>query len=63
MTTKPTRPSAAAPPTSRATCRMTTARGNRCTGEPLDPDPKAVQICIRHAGEVMALINEKRNRR
>lgn len=43
----------------RATCRMTTAKGNRCTGEALDPDAKVVQICTRHAAEVMQLINER----
>lgn len=51
------------PTTGRATCRMTTARGHRCTAEPLDTDPKAIQICARHAAEVMTLINEKRNAR
>lgn len=49
-------------PTSRATCRMHTARGRRCTAEPLDTDPKAIQICARHAAEVMTLINERATR-
>lgn len=52
-----TRPAPAATP--RATCRMTTTRGNRCTGEALDSDPKAVQICARHAAEVMQLISDR----
>ncbi|MFD0772628.1 hypothetical protein ACFQZ2_01680 [Streptomonospora algeriensis] len=48
--------------TARAQCRMTTAKGERCTGESLDPDPKAVQVCQRHAAEVMALIADHRKR-
>ncbi|WP_435107329.1 hypothetical protein [Nocardiopsis synnemataformans] len=61
--TTPTAGNAPVPPrASRATCRMTTARGNRCTGEALDPDLKAIQICARHAGEVLALINERTSR-
>lgn len=51
------------PTTGRATCRMHTTRGRRCTAEPLDTDPKAIQICARHAAEVMQLINEKRKNR
>ncbi|WP_067967490.1 hypothetical protein [Nocardiopsis trehalosi] len=43
----------------RATCRMTDRLGDRCTGEALDPDPKTIQICQRHAGEVMVLINDR----
>jgi hypothetical protein len=46
-------------PSTRVTCRVLTARGDRCTGEALDPDPKTIQICQRHAGEVMALINDR----
>ncbi|GAA4911394.1 hypothetical protein [Streptomonospora salina] len=46
----------------RAQCRMTNAKGDRCTGEALDPDPKAIQVCQRHAAEVMALIADHRKR-
>lgn len=47
----------------RATCRFMTAKGNRCTGEALDPDPKVVQVCARHAAEVMELIADHKARR
>jgi hypothetical protein len=60
--TAPTADAPVPPRASRATCRMTTARGNRCTGEALDPDLKVIQICARHAGEVLALINERTSR-
>ncbi|MDA2805726.1 hypothetical protein [Nocardiopsis suaedae] len=44
----------------RTTCRVLTARGKRCTGEALDPDPKAIQICQRHAAEVMRLVTDRK---
>lgn len=47
------------PPNPRFYCAMTNAMGNRCTGEALDPDPVAIQICLRHAGEVLELINQR----
>jgi len=50
------------PANPRPQCRMTRSNGERCTGEALDRDPKAVQICMRHAGEVMALVNERARR-
>lgn len=46
----------------RATCRMHTARGRRCTAEALDTDPKVIQVCARHAAEVMSLVNERATR-
>ncbi|MFE1104125.1 hypothetical protein ACFW4K_26735 [Nocardiopsis alba] len=48
--------------TARATCRVHTARGRQCTAEPLDTDEKVIQICARHAAEVLTLINERANR-
>jgi hypothetical protein len=44
-------------------CRMLDRLNNRCQNPSLDPDPKAVQICITHAARVMELVRETRRRR
>ncbi len=42
----------------RVTCRMTDSHHDQCTGEAIDPDGE-VLICLRHAAEVMRLVNER----
>lgn len=44
-------------------CRMRNALGDPCPSPALDPDPKAVQICMKHAGKVIQLVAEHRARR
>lgn len=39
-------------------CRMVGGTGNRCTGEVVDPDPRALQICPRHALKAAQLLAE-----
>lgn len=48
------------PKPARAQCRVLSAKNERCTGEALDPDAKAIQVCARHAAEVMQLINDRK---
>lgn len=40
-------------------CRMLTRLGDRCPNPALDPDPAAVQICVRHAARVLELVRER----
>lgn len=40
-------------------CRIINGRGQQCTGEALDTDPKAIKICLRHAGEVLELVKDR----
>lgn len=37
-------------------CRMHGGTGNRCTGEVVDPDPRALQICPHHALQAALLL-------
>lgn len=39
------------------TCRMTDRRGNRCTGEAIDPSGE-VLICIRHYSAALRTVRE-----
>lgn len=50
------------PANPRPQCRVLRSNGERCTGEALDRDPMAIQVCTRHAAEVMRLINERTTR-
>lgn len=43
-------------PERKARCRMLDGREERCPNEALDPDPKAPQICGRHALEAAQLL-------
>lgn len=56
MTTTKT---AVASPDREPRCRMYSRRGNPCANPALDSDPNAIQICVRHAGEVLELIRER----
>lgn len=39
------------------TCRVLSGRGNRCTGEAVDPNAE-LKICARHLAEAQRLIHE-----
>lgn len=41
------------------TCRMTDRRGNRCTGEAIDPGGEAL-ICIRHYAAAVRTVEAAR---
>jgi hypothetical protein len=45
-----------AAPDRKARCRMTNGRLDRCPNEVIDTDPKAPQICARHALEGTQLL-------
>ncbi|MCW2900624.1 MAG: hypothetical protein JWO67_2889 [Streptosporangiaceae bacterium] len=39
-------------------CRMLDRHRNPCPNPAMDPDPKAIQICVSHAAAVIELIND-----
>lgn len=43
-------------------CRYLNRLGDPCVNPSLDPDPNAIQICVRHVREVLDLLREHRAR-
>lgn len=40
-------------------CRMHSRRGNPCPNPAMDDDPNSIDICVRHASEVLELVKER----
>ena len=57
----PPRSATLTPPNRAVRCRMLDGKLNRCSGEALSDDPKVIQICQRHAAEVLELVAEQRS--
>lgn len=56
------RPSVNLTPDREPRCRYHNRYGDPCPNPSLDPDPLAIQICIRHLSEAIALYREHASR-
>lgn len=45
-------------PARQARCRVHSRAGTLCANPALSDDPKHIQICVRHAAEVLELVRE-----
>lgn len=50
------------PPDREPRCRYHNRHGNPCHNPSLDPEPMAIQICVRHVREVLDLLRDHRAR-